>query len=52
MSVFLINKDENVHRFALTEIRGKLLERARERERERKSEKEIEKEKEIGNVLE
>ena len=27
-----INKDENVHRFALSAIRGKLLERKRERD--------------------
>ena len=29
------NKDENVHRFALSAIRGDLLEREREKERER-----------------
>ena len=29
------NKDENVHRFAISAIRGELLERERERERER-----------------
>ena len=31
------NKDDNVHRFALTAIIGELLEREREKERERKS---------------
>ena len=35
------NKDENVHRFALSAIRGKLL-----RETEREREKEIERERE------
>ena len=29
------NKEENVHRFALSAIRGELLERGREKERER-----------------
>ena len=32
------NKDENVHRFALSAIRGKLLKRERETEKERKRE--------------
>ena len=39
-----LNKDENVHRFALSSIRGKLLEREREREREKEKEKERERE--------
>ena len=30
-----INKDENVHRFELSAIRGELLEREREKEREK-----------------
>ena len=30
-----INKDENVHRFALSSVRGELLKRERERERKR-----------------
>ena len=38
-------KDENVHRFALSAIRGELLERERER-RERKRERERERERE------
>ena len=40
-------KDENVQRFSLTDIRGKLLERERERdkEKERKSQREIDREK-------
>ena len=29
-----LNKDENVHRFALNAIRGKLLKREREKERQ------------------
>ena len=29
------NRDENVHRFALSELRGELLERERKRERMR-----------------
>ena len=35
------NKDENVHRFALSAITGELLKRERERERKREREKEI-----------
>ena len=35
MTDLSINKDENVHRFALSAIRGELLEIERERERER-----------------
>ena len=31
---FMINKDENFHRFALSAIREELLEREREKERE------------------
>ena len=42
-----INKDENVHRFALSAIREELLERERERNREREIEKIREREKEI-----
>ena len=34
------NKDENVHRFALSAIRGKLLEREKKRERVREKERE------------
>ena len=34
---FMINKDENFHRFALSAIREELLEREREKERERDS---------------
>ena len=34
-TVLQCNKDENVHRLALSAIRGELLERERERERER-----------------
>ena len=30
-----INKDENVHKFALSAIRGELLEREREKEKKR-----------------
>ena len=52
-----INKDENVHRFALSAIRGDILEREREREfekrerkRDREFEKEREKEREIENL--
>ena len=37
------NKDENVQRFELSEIRGELLEREREKERDRKKEREREK---------
>ena len=40
-----INKDENVHRFELSAIRGELLER--EKDRERVKEKKREREKEI-----
>ena len=40
------NKDENAHRFALSAIRGELLERERERDRETKRERENEREKE------
>ena len=40
------NKDENVHRFALSAIRGELLEREREKEREKEKEKEREKNRE------
>ena len=36
-----INKDENVHRFALSAIRGELLEREREDKKKREREKEI-----------
>ena len=39
---FSYNKDENIHRFALSAIRGKLLERKIKREREREEEKEKE----------
>ena len=38
------NKDENVHRFALSAIREELLEIERERKKERKREKERERE--------
>ena len=44
------NKDENFHRFALSAIRGKLLEREREereKERERNRQREREREKEV-----
>ena len=41
-----LNKNENVHRFALSTIRGKLLERERERKRERERERERKREKE------
>ena len=41
-----LNKDENVHRFPLSTIRRKLLEREREREREREKERERKREKE------
>ena len=34
-----LNKDENVHRFALSGIRGELLEGEREREREKEKER-------------
>ena len=34
-----INKDENVHRFALSAIRGELLERQREKERKERNKK-------------
>ena len=34
------NKDENVHRFALSAIRGELLEREREREKEERGKRE------------
>ena len=37
------NKDENVYRFALSAIRGELLERERERKREKKRVREREK---------
>ena len=33
----LKNKDETVHRFALSALRGELLEREREKDRERES---------------
>ena len=33
---FKSNKDENVHRFALSAIRGEILEREREREGEKR----------------
>ena len=35
-----VNKDENVHRFALSVIRGELLDRERKREREKERERE------------
>ena len=41
-----INKDENAHRFALSAIRGEILEREREKERERKKDREKKREKE------
>ena len=41
-----INKDENDHRFALSAIRGELLEREREIKREREKERIWEREKE------
>ena len=49
-------RDENVHRFALSAIRGKLLEREREerekeREREREREKEVERECDKKSVI-
>ena len=37
----LINKDKNVHRFALSAIRGEVLEREREKESDREREREI-----------
>ena len=45
-----VNKDENVHRFALSVIRGKLLDRERKRksERQRKREKERKKQHETS----
>ena len=47
MQICLLNKDENVHKFALSAIRRDLLERERERERkERKREKREKRERE------
>ena len=40
--VFHKNKDENVHRFALSAIRGELLEREIERKRQIETERERE----------
>jgi hypothetical protein len=48
-----INKDENVHRFELSAIRGELLEREREKEREKERKeraREREREKEMEKV--
>ena len=45
-----INKDENVHVFALSAIRGELMEREkREKKREREIKKEIERERATNN---
>ena len=40
MSEMSLNKDENVHSFALRAIRGELLERERDKEREEEGERE------------
>ena len=40
MSEMSLNKDENVHKFALRAIRGELLERERDKEREEEGERE------------
>ena len=49
IAIYYKNKDENVHRFALSVIRGWLLKREkREKEKDRVKEREIEKEIVLG----